>query len=122
MAAIKLPSQDYLRQRFDYDPQTGRLVWRDWPGQRNGWAGRTAGTSRNYSRVRVDGTDFKTHRVVWKLMTGNDPGEYIDHINHDRTDNRWCNLRLATHQQNEWNKADKTGSRGIHFMPRKRLP
>lgn len=49
------------------------------------------------------------HRVAYKLMTGKDAGnQVVDHINNDRTDNRWCNLRLATRSQNRMNSKRKT--------------
>ena len=48
------------------------------------------------------------HRVAYKLMTGEDPGnQVVDHINCDRADNRWCNLRLATRSQNRMNSKRK---------------
>src|SRR5512146_1126738 len=45
-------------------------------------------------------------------------GMYVDHINHDTLDNRRCNLRLCTKQQNQCNqshhKDSKSPYKGVH--------
>lgn len=41
------------------------------------------------------------HRVILGVT---DPQMQVDHINHDGLDNRRCNLRLATNQQNQFNR------------------
>jgi len=46
-------------------------------------------------------------------MTGQWPKEYIDHKNRKRDDNRWCNLREATHSQNYVNSQEFGPMRGI---------
>ena len=48
-----------------------------------------------------------------------DPGSlHVDHINGDSTDNRICNLRLATDQQNSQNrktgKNNTSGFKGVY--------
>ena len=59
------------------------------------------------------------HRLIWKWMTGNDPPATIDHKNRIKDDNRWENLRLATHQEQVWNRAigervrSTSGFRGV---------
>ena len=59
------------------------------------------------------------NRVAWLLMTGEWPEYEIDHINRDKSDNRWVNLRAVTHAQNARNgpipRHNKSGFRGVHF-------
>ena len=56
---------------------------------------------------------FKLHR----LLTDIDSPELVDHINGIRSDNRRCNLRLATTTQNSQNSAmrhsNRTGYKGV---------
>jgi len=42
-------------------------------------------------------------------MTGQFPNHTVDHINGDKRDNRWCNLRCATFSQNSANAKPKIG-------------
>jgi len=55
----------------------------------------------------------KLHRLVLARMLGRSlqPGEVGDHINGNKLDNHRSNLRVATHQQNAWNRAPQRGSR-----------
>lgn len=44
------------------------------------------------------------------LMTGRWPAEQIDHVNMDRSDNRWVNLREATNKQNMENRGRQSNN------------
>jgi len=94
------------RRLFDYDPDTGRLIWRVTLCNR-AVSGRVASTKNDsgYLMVKVQGRAYRQHRVAWLIMTGSWPAEEIDHINGDRSDNRLCNLREATRVQNAQNTA-----------------
>jgi len=49
------------------------------------------------------------HREVLKLPRHNEGGIQGDHINHNTLDNRKCNLRSVTNQQNSFNRNDPKG-------------
>ena len=64
------------------------------------------------------GVKTSEHRLVWEFHNGPIPeGFKIDHEDHDTTNNRIGNLRLATHGQNMHNrlvnKNSKTGVKGV---------
>ena len=65
---------------------------------------------------------IESHQTLDRLIMGNpNPKEFwVDHINKDRNNNTRKNLRLATIQQNNWNKRkhkDATKSKYIHVRP-----
>jgi hypothetical protein len=70
-------------------------------------------------RVSVDGTYFKmlAHRVAWVIETGEQPADQIDHIDRDRRNNRFANLREASQAQNNWNSRDQNRElpRGVYL-------
>lgn len=102
------------REQIDYNPDTGVLIWkvckpRIRPGRRAGYP-----HLKGMRAIVVCGTGFLEHRFIWFWMTGKDPGDlYIDHKNRNPSDNRWQNLRLATHGQNYINSKTFGPTRGI---------
>ena len=59
-----------------------------------------------YARRVEKGRTIHMHRV----LTGCPDGLEVDHINRNKLDNRKCNLRIVTRQQNMFNKSGYTGS------------
>ena len=95
-----LPSVERLNELLDYDPATGIFRWKVRRGG-GAIAGSVAGYlhKRGYRHIRIDGVEYKAHRLAWKIMTRADPMDTIDHINNQPDDNRFSNLREATHSQ-----------------------
>jgi hypothetical protein len=116
---VKKLTVDLVRKRFGYDPETGiltRLV-----SSQGVSAGAIGGSlyGGGYLRACVAGRQIPAHRLIWFWMTGEWPKRQIDHINRNKTDNRWCNLREATNSQNGINSPMKanniSGFHGVHF-------
>ena len=55
------------------------------------------------------------HRIVMKAK----PGQFVDHINKDRADNRKCNLRCCRRAENDRNRGtyatNTSGVTGVYF-------
>lgn len=106
---------DYVRKILDYDPETGILTWRERVTRRGGnyHVGKPAGKRTKLQiMIGIAGRHYCAHRLAWLWMTAAWPDE-VDHINHDRYDNRWVNLREATRGQNNFNRKSTVPFRGV---------
>ena len=121
--SIPLPSAEYLHTLFRYDPDLGILSWKDRPSTTRANkihnardAGNPVGAvdTWGHRQVRVEGKLRAAHRIIWKMMTGEDAKQQIDHINGHCDDNRWINLREATALQNAWNKPMRSTNTSGH--------
>jgi hypothetical protein len=115
-------SIEQLLEMFEYDPETGVVRWRR--TQKGVGKDRIAGRVSNsgYIGIRLDGREYRAHRIAFLIMTGSWPSGDIDHINMVRNDNRWCNLREATRSQNKMNARknanNKSGLKGVFWHSR----
>ncbi len=102
-----------------YDPETGVIFWRH-PRKGIKPSGE-AGTlnHRGYIYITVNGKVYQAHRIAYLLYYGKNPNQ-IDHINHNRIDNRIVNLRNANHKINAMNRTrqsnNTSGVSGVVFQ------
>ena len=103
-----LPTQERLKELFNYNPDTGlfiRLVttsFGNYPGDIAGYE-----SPDGYVQICVDYKLCRAHRLAWLYMTGNWPTKQIDHINRIKNDNRFVNLRDVSNKENSQNKGPK---------------
>jgi len=119
-----------LAGMFTFNAESGRLFHAKDKRGGNGCIVAKAGTpadsyigNRGYrvASFVADGKERKllAHRVLYTLAHGSIPvGMVIDHINGERADNRLCNLRVLTRQQNDQNR---TRVRGCDWYKPRRL-
>lgn len=112
-----------LKELLAYDPDTGLFVWKTDRGRSAKFgdiAGRLA--VRGYWDIEIDGKKYKAHRLAWLYVTGKWPKDEIDHRDMNRTNNKFDNLREATHSQNGYNKITPTtntsGFKGVSWCGR----
>lgn len=117
-------TQEIVKQRFSYDPDTGVFV-RLVPST-NGLhpAGSVAGTRNRhgYLEVRINRSNFLLHRLAWLYVYGELPKGILDHINLNKADNRIANLRECNASQNVANgplrSTSTTGAKGVGLCRR----
>jgi HNH endonuclease len=97
-----------LRERLQYDPNTGLWVWLKTP--RKGFEGKPAGSidAYGYRCIKIDGQSYKASRLAYLYMTGEWPEEEMDHIDRTPWNDAWHNLRPATVSENRQNRQMRT--------------
>ena len=97
------PNLESLRAKLFYDQETGVFTWTDkaTPAQK----GKVAGQAMlsGYYRLGFEKQDYYQHHLAWYYVTGLWPQEQIDHIDRNRGNNAFANLREATNQENAQN-------------------
>lgn len=116
---------DTVKRFFRYDPDTGefrRIAFVNNQGvlyQRESAV--ESKHQHGYYIAVVEGKRHRVHHLVFLYMTGSLPDKPVDHINGDRTDNRWCNLRLVEKVDNQKNQGvrtdNSTGCTGVYWYP-----
>jgi hypothetical protein len=102
---LELPPLERLQELLRYEKDSGLLFKR----------GRLVGASSRLRGkrviIRIDNVKYLASRIIWKLVTGKDPGRLeIDHEDGDHSNDKWCNLREATRKLNCRNRVIKNES------------
>jgi len=111
-------TQHELKEHLEYDEVTGQFTWLK--GRRKG---QIAGANKGdgYFRVAINKKRRYSHRLAFLYMEGYIP-EQVDHIDGDRGNNSWINLRAVTNLENCRNKSmtsrNKSGANGVYFSER----
>lgn len=111
-------TKELIREYMHYDPETGHFTWIKNTGNKN-LVGNRAGVLDARGYIAISFFSYKTtaHRLAFLYMEGSFPPEHVDHINHIRHDNRWCNLRKVSKRENERNRGiqsnNKSGYTGV---------
>jgi hypothetical protein len=125
-----LPTAEYLRECFVYDADAGVLIWKERPQSHfatlnaqsinnSRFAGTIAGHvngKKGYSSITVGRDTYKTARLIWKWVTGEEPPREIDHKDRNPGNNRWTNLRESSPREQSYNRVrvdNVTGYRGV---------
>jgi hypothetical protein len=120
---ITLPDAETLRSLLSYDPETGVLTWLTRPATSKvnknfnaRFAGKEAGTieSWGYRQLRIFRKLQMAHRVIWKMVTGEEPPDHLDHKDGNPSNNRWLNLRAANALENSWNSSVRSNNSSGH--------
>jgi hypothetical protein len=115
-------TQAYLKTILHYDPETGiftRLSSNS--NNKNNLIGKKVGglTTSGYVVINIGYFQHRAHRLAFLYQTGAMPSSNLDHLNGEKDDNRWCNLREASNHQNMCNKkryrGKKTGLCGAQW-------
>lgn len=107
-------TQDRLKEILHYDPDTGTFTWITRPSYRAD-IGDIAGSINpdGYVLTQIKGIKYFNHILAHLYMTGSWPEGETDHINKVRDDNRWCNLRDISREENQSNRVWPVGASGV---------
>ena len=100
--------EQQLRRRMmeilNYDPETGVFSWKISTNRRIK-IGKVAGSKchNGYTEIYFDGAKHLAHRLAFLYIHGWLPEE-VNHLNHQRSDNRIANLESSNRRSNEKHK------------------
>ena len=87
-------TQKRLKRRVSYNSKSGVFRLRK-NGEKVG-----SPNAKGYLAVQLGVKHYSLHRLAWLYMTGEFPVGVVDHIDHDKHNNVWDNLRETTQLDN----------------------
>lgn len=116
-------TQERLKEVLHYEPESGEFT-RIVKTAHNASSG-TVNKITGYLSISLGGRQYYGHRLAFLYMTGAWPQKMVDHINGNRSDNRWANLREASATINQQNlqvhqKNNRTGLLGVTRLHNRR--
>lgn len=110
-----------LKEALHYNPETGVFRWiskashRVKMGEQAGWKNTRSG----YRYLRLVNRVYAEHELAFLYMQGELPQGKVEHINGDRSDNRFANLRVTP--VGNLAKNNTSGYTGVSwFQPRRK--
>lgn len=103
---------DEMNEILEFDPSVNHFRWKINSKHRKNMH-EIAGHHGTYGYwiITIDYKNYHEHQLLWLYHYGEWPIHGIDHKNRIKHDNRIENLRLATTQQNSFNKGARKGSK-----------
>ena len=98
-----------IERGYTYDPETG-LIYSRFNRIINTRYTKSRSFGYVYLSLRLNNKNYnlRAHQFAW-YWVNRECVEHIDHINGIKDDNRICNLRSVTHQQNHFNRITSKG-------------
>jgi hypothetical protein len=110
-------TQKHLKSILSYNELNGNFTWVSYIGG-SAKVGAVAGRlAYGYIGIQINEKKHQAHRLAWIYVNGDDSlssADQIDHINHDRSDNRIENLRVVNRTGNQRNRSkNKNNTSGV---------
>lgn len=93
-------SAEKLREALDYDPETGQFTWKKKIAYKVVVGSIAGAECTHYVEIGLYGNTYRGHRLAWLYMTGEWPSGEVDHIDQNKLNNRWNNLRDVGRSEN----------------------